>query len=124
NGYTSVYLQYSYVRIRSLIKKAAPIKNSLPKDLAALIIPKENILLIKLAKYPEAVRFAALERDPSSLVKYLFELAQLFNDYYQSVNILQAEPAARTWRLNLLEAVGQTLKNGLELLGLETVEEM
>lgn len=124
NGYTSAYLQYAGVRIRSLLKKAGVKKIILPKNLNTLIIPKEKDLLLKLAKYPEVVAAAALDRDPSSLAKYLFELAQLFNDYYQEINILRAESKEKNWRLSLCAAIGQTLDNGLELLGLDTLEEM
>lgn len=124
NGYTSVYLQYACVRINSLIKKANLKRIVLPRKLSALIVPKEKELLMKIAKYPAFVLSAATERDPSNLVKYLFELAQLFNDYYQTINILQAETDVKNWRLSLLDATRQTLKNGLELLGLEVVSEM
>jgi len=124
NGYTAVYLEYSYVRIQSLLRKAGAKKSALPRTLADLILPKERVLLVFLAKYPEILAAAAAKRDPSEIARYLFELAQLFNDYYQAVNILQAEAASRAWRLNLATTVGQVLASGLELLGIETVNEM
>ena len=79
---------------------------------------------MKLAKYPEIVAAAGKNYDPSELTKYLFELAQEFNDYYHAVPVLKAKADIRLARLALISAVKQTLENGLELLGIETVEEM
>lgn len=123
NGFTSVYLQYSLVRIKSLLAKAGR-RPALAKDFSDLLLVQEKSLLIKLAKYPELIDLAIKERDVSGVAKYLFELAQSFNDYYQSVNILQASDREKTWRLNLLFAIGQVFENGLRLLGLDILEEM
>ena len=86
--------------------------------------PKEHVLIMRLAKYPEAVARAGERYDPSEIAKYLFELAQEFNDYYHSVPVLKAEEKVMLARLALLLAVMQVIKNGLNLLGIETVEEM
>ena len=85
---------------------------------------KEAVLANKLAKYPEIVASAGKNSDPSEIAKYLFELAQEFNDYYHSVPVLKAKDETRLARLALIIAVKQALANGLELLGIETVEEM
>lgn len=124
NGYTAVYLQYSLVRIKSLIKKSGQKRLTLPSNWDDLVLEKEKNLLINMAKYPEVRELAATKRDPSEIAHYLFSLAQLLNDYYQSVNVLQAEVREKNWRLCLLQALGQILSNGLELLGIETLEEM
>ncbi|MFA5163632.1 MAG: arginine--tRNA ligase [Patescibacteria group bacterium] len=124
NGYTAVYLQYSLVRIKSLIRKSGRKRLTCPADLEGLILEKEKNLLMTMAKYPEIREIAAAKRDPSEIAHYLFSLAQMVNDYYQSVNVLQAESREKTWRLSLLQALGQILSNGLELLGIETLEEM
>src|SRR3989338_669396 len=123
DGYTAAYLQYTYARINSINKKAGK-KESRTVNYNNLAEAKEAALAIKLAKYPEAVAAAGKNYDPAELAKYLFELAQEFNDYYHSVPVLKAEAEIRQARLVLIMAVKQTLANCLELLGIETAEEM
>lgn len=124
NGYTAAYLHYSVVRIKSLIRKSGQKRFTLPRNWDGLVLEKEHNLLMMMAKYPEIRELAAAKRDPSEIAHYLFSLAQLLNDYYQSTNVLQAETREKAWRLCLLQALGQILSNGLELLGIETLEEM
>ncbi|MFA4833644.1 MAG: arginine--tRNA ligase [Patescibacteria group bacterium] len=121
-GYTAAYLQYTYARIQSIFKKAKGKRQKAKVD--NLKEEKENNLIIKLAKYPEAVRKAGESYDPAEISKYLFELGQDFNDYYHSVPVLKADDDIREARLAMLAAISQVLKNGLELLGIEAMEEM
>jgi arginyl-tRNA synthetase len=81
-------------------------------------------LAFKLFRYPLAVSQANEKYDPSEIAKYLFELAQSFNDYYHDVPVLKAAAEVRLARLALIKAVSQVIKNGLDLLGIEVVEEM
>ncbi|MBI4812626.1 arginine--tRNA ligase [Candidatus Falkowbacteria bacterium] len=130
NGFTAAYLQYTYARIRSIMRKSkiqnpkseinpkSKIKNSKLED------KKEHGLILKLAKYPEVVARAGERYDPSEIAKYLFDLTQAFNDYYHVVPVLKAEDRTRKARLALIGAVSQVIKNGLELLGIKTLEEM
>lgn len=121
SGSSGPYLQYTVARINSILRKSKvqlKIKNSKFED------DKENQLIIKLAKYPEIVETAGKNYEPSGIAKYLFELAQEFNNYYHSTPILKAKAEVKLGRLALISAVRQTLENGLELLGLETVEKM
>ncbi|MDD4900960.1 MAG: arginine--tRNA ligase [Patescibacteria group bacterium] len=135
SGMSGPYLQYTCARIGSIMKKANPkpqtssakqIPSLKPQKITYnnLTEPKENGIVNKLARYPEMVRLAAENYDPSELAKYLFELAQGFNDYYHAVPVLKAKTEIKQARLALIMAVKQTLANGLELLGIETVEEM
>lgn len=123
NGFTAAYLLYAYARIKSVFKKFG---DDLPAvvDFSLLKEEKEHKLLIKLIKYPEIVLGAGIKYDPSRLAKYLFELASLFNDYYHEVPVLKAEEKTRDVRLVLLNAVSQVLNSGLELLGINTINEM
>ncbi|MFH1522713.1 MAG: arginine--tRNA ligase [Patescibacteria group bacterium] len=122
SGDSGPYLQYTYARIRSIIRKSgAKATKWLPSHLVG---DKENEIIMKLAKYPEVVEKAGTIYDPSEIAKYLFELAQLFNDYYHSVPVLKAEKDVRQARLELIRSVSQVLKNGLELLGIKVVESM
>ncbi|MBU4216322.1 arginine--tRNA ligase [Candidatus Parcubacteria bacterium] len=122
SGFTGVYLQYTYARIQSILRKAGDW--TAEKNDYELGEEKEIQLLLKLAKYPDIVRNAGTKNDPSELAKYLFETGQLFNDYYHSVQILKSEPEKRIARLSLISATAEVLKIGLGLLGMEVVEEM
>ncbi len=124
-GYTAAYLQYTGARIRSIQKKSKIQSPKLQKiNFNGLTEIKENNIINKLAKYPEIVAIAGKNYDPSELAKYLFELAQEFNDYYHAVPVLKAKAEVKLARLALITAVEQTIENGLGLLGIETMEEM
>jgi len=138
SGSSGPYLQYTVARINSIMRKSK-VKSHLSSEALAkgekskvqfkiqnlrLEDAKEQQLAVKLAKYPEIVLMAGENYNPSELTKYLFELAQEFNDYYHSVPVLKAKADIRQARLALIMAVKQTLENGLELLGIETVEKM
>lgn len=124
NGFTAAYLQYSYARLKSVIRKADMEIAADASDLRRLAESKEHSLILKLGKYPEAVKTSAKNFDPSEIARYLFELAQDLNDYYHSVTILKAEAEICRARLVLISAACQIIKNGLGLLGIEVVEEM
>lgn len=127
DGYTACYLQYGYARLKSIIRKDSGGLFDLFKgqaDLALLTDKKEKALLLKLAKYPEIIAVATSKYNPSELTKYLFELAQSFNDYYHEVNILKAEKSVRRARLELIKSLAQVLNNGFSILGLPVLEEM
>ena len=124
DGYTACYLQYGYARLKSIVRKEAIGIFAPPTNLSCLRETKEKELLMKLARYPELIKTASEKYNPSELTKYLFELVQLFNDYYHGVNILKAEPKIRRARLALIKAVAQVLNNGFNVLGLKVVEEM
>ena len=140
SGASGPYLQYTYARINSVLRKSEirnPKSETNPKskilnsksqiskvNCAVLVEMKEADLVNKLARYPEIVALAGKNYDPAEIAKYLFELAREFNDYYHAVPVLKARAKIRQARLALIMAVKQTLANGLELLGIETVEEM
>jgi len=123
-GDSGPYLQYSYARIQSILRKSEVRSKKLESNYKNLKDEKEYRLILELAKYPEAVERAGKNYDPSEIAKYLFELAQEFNDYYHSVPVLKAEKEIRNARLSLITAVSQVLKNGLDLLGIKVVSEM
>ena len=74
--------------------------------------------------YPEVANTASETMDPSKIAKYLFDLAQLFNNFYAQCPVLQAEDRERDFRLNLIVGVQSVMKKGLNLLGIETVQKM
>ncbi len=122
DGYTSAYLQYTYARLNSILKKGKNLKDK--ADYTLLQEEKEKSLIIKTAKYSEVVKKAGSEYSPSEIAKYLFELAQGVNDYYHSVQILKGEEKYIAPRLALIFLAQQTIKNGLNLLGIDVMEEM
>ncbi len=124
NGSSGPYLQYTVARINSIMRKKSKAKGAARIKLETLNEVKESILVSRLAKYPEIVAMAGKNYDPSELTKYLFELAQEFNDYYHSVPVLKTKIDVRLARLTLITAVKQVLENGLKLLGIETIEKM
>lgn len=121
DGYTAAYLQYTGARVSSLLNKSGKILET--KESPNYEEP-ELVFALKLERYGEALIKAAAEHDPSVMARYLFELAQVFNDYYQKRPILKAEPAVAAGRLQLVRALNQVLKNGFNLLGLIYLEEM
>lgn len=122
DGYTAAYLQYSGARLASVLRKADDRDKVINASL--LIEDKEKSIILNLQKFPEITLQAASKKDPSLIARYLFELAQLFNDYYHSVPILRAEKELSLARLFLLEAVKQVFKNGFNILGIDYLEEM
>lgn len=127
DGFTAAYLQYTYARINSIIRKAEIPNARLQMtnvDFGKLAVEKEKSLILKIAKFPAVVERAGDNYSPAEVAKYLFELCRDFNDYYHNVQILKAEEGERLARLALIVSVAQVIKNGLQLLGIEVVEEM
>ncbi|MFH1744653.1 MAG: arginine--tRNA ligase [bacterium] len=124
-GNSGPYIQYSYVRIQSILKKSGFKVNIFKKiKLDELKNEKEYELAFHLARFPEITAMAGKNYDPSEIVKYLFDLCRAFNDYYHVVPVLKAEEDLTRARLVLLRGVAQVIKNGLDLLGIKTVERM
>jgi len=122
-GNTAPYLQYAYSRIRSLFRRGEV-------DTAALShgpqihAPEEHQLAVQLVRYQEAVEQVAEDGFPHLLCTYLYELATAFMRFYECCPILTADAAVRDSRLVLCERTAGTLKDGLGLLGIETIERM
>lgn len=124
DGYTACYLEYSYARLKSILRKEGPSYFAGKTDLSALEEEREKELILKIAKYPDIITQAMDKKNPSEVTKYLFELAKMSNDYYQAVNILKSEKRVKKARLLLIKTISQVLRNGFELLGLPILEEM
>lgn len=120
-GDSGPYLLYTYVRTQSILGKVSEFKSAPSK---ITLNPEEKNILRLLYKFPEVVEQAALRYSPHLIATYLFQLAQAFNFFYQKHTVLKAEVATKQFRLALTQAVGKTLKVGLYLLGIETVNKM
>lgn len=126
-GNSGPYLQYTYVRTRSVLeksdlteKKAFLKKVECPHPLSK----DERQLLIDLIRWPDVKKEASEKYSPSDICTYLFELAQHFNLFYQKYPILRASENIREFRLLLTKRIGETIKDGLWLLGIQTPEKM
>lgn len=122
-GNSGPYLQYSYVRTRSLLDKAEQNQEARSMKYELGNMEKEEDELLRfLVQFPYVIEQAANDFSPNLVCNYLFELSQKFNLFYQKHKIIGSEN--EEFRLLLTQATGQVLKNGLTLLGIETVEKM
>lgn len=126
HGRTGPYIQYTYARLKSILKKSKISQTAIKKKpLSSRYDWKaEKSIILSLAKYPATIQEAAHTYDPSRLARYLYELAKTSNEYYHLHPILTAEEPARRARLHLIIATSSVLRDGLALLGIETLEEM
>ena len=120
-GDTGPYVQYSYARAHSILKKA---KLNDKADFG-LLDKKEEIALIKLlANFKDTADKAARDLKPNYIANYSYELAQRFNEFYHTCPVLNEEENLRNARLNLVSAFTFVIKNSLNLLGIKVLEEM
>jgi len=119
------YIQYAHARICSVLRQAKEkgIANN-AANLSRLIEPQENDLITQLAKYPEQVEKAGLNREPHRIAQYLRELATLFHTYYNAHHFLIDDTELRDARLNLCRATQIVTQNGLKLLDVSAPEKM
>lgn len=123
-GQTGPYVQNAYVRVQSVLRKGGGQSLSAAADYDKLE-SQEREILSQLYAFPELIRTAAGEYDPSSIANYCYELAKAFHRFYHDYSILSAETqAARAFRLQLSQAVANVLKMGMKLLGIDMPERM
>ncbi|QGM81490.1 arginine--tRNA ligase [Otariodibacter oris] len=122
-GNTAPYMQYAYTRIRSIFSKSGIDPDTL-KGKINLTEDKERTLALKLLQFEESVSVVAKDGTPHVLCQYLYELAGIFSSFYEACPILNAEDDIKQSRLQLASLTAKTLKQGLELLGIKTVEKM
>lgn len=122
-GETGPYIQYVIARINSILRKH---DGKIPHnpDLSAFKEESEFVLIKMLGDYPEITSSAAYEYRPMKLSKYLIELSQSFNDFYNKCPVLMAGQKEKIARLALIDKTKQVLSSGLELLGIPVLEEM
>ncbi len=127
NGNTGPFIQYTYARIRSILRKAEAQGMAIPAELptTAELSEKEISLIQHLNDFPAAVRQAGNDYNPSCIANYCYELVKEYNQFYHDFSVLREEDEQkRTVRLALSKAVSQVVKNGLGLLGIEVPERM
>ncbi|ELK3676070.1 arginine--tRNA ligase [Vibrio fluvialis] len=123
-GNTAPYMQYAYTRVASIFAKAGVSPDNLTGDIK-ITEEKEKALIAKLLQFEEAVQSVSREGQPHILCSYLFELAGQFSSFYEACPILIAEDVSvKQSRLKLAALTAKTIKQGLSLLGINTLERM
>jgi arginyl-tRNA synthetase len=124
-GNTAPYLLYAYARIKSIFRKSEANRSLVTRHSSlALAAPEEIALAKHLLNFGLTLEAVAEEYRPNFLCNYLFELAGKFTGFYENCPVLKAEGAVRDSRLALCDLTARVLKQGLDVLGIETVEQM
>ena len=122
NGNTGPFIQYTYARIRSILRKAAGISTTISTTSLA---DKEVELIQKMNEFGAAVEQAGKDYSPSGIANYCYELTKVFNQFYHDYSILnEADEQKKAVRLMLAQNVAKIIKNGMALLGIEVPERM
>ena len=127
NGNTGPFIQYTYARIRSILRKAEGAPHSAPEGAVgrAALSDKEISLIQRLAAFGSSVAQAGSDYNVSVIANYCYDLAKEFNGFYHDFQILkEPDEQKRAIRLALCEAVAKVIKTGMGLLGIEVPERM
>ncbi len=127
NGNTGPFIQYTYARIRSILRKAAEAGMPMPETIpaTAMLSEKEIGLVQMLADFPNVVKQAGNDYNPSCIANYCYDLVKEYNQFYHDFSILHEEDAdKRAFRLVLSANVGKVVRTGMGLLGIEVPERM
>ena len=133
NGNTGPFIQYTYARIRSVLRKAAdnssPKVEEVPASQAvrseSFLEPKEVELIQRLTEFPAVVRQAGDDFSPAVICNYVYALAQTFNSFYHDYSILnEPDPLKRAFRVQLSAVVARIIEQAMQLLGIEVPERM
>jgi len=126
-GNTGPFIQYTYARIQSILRKADVSVDELLNPLGERIKlhPKEKEIIKQLEVYPETIQLAAENYSPALIANYTYDLVKEFNSFYQQVSILgETEEDIRVFRVQLAKKVGEVIKSAFELLGIEVPARM
>lgn len=124
-GHTGPFIQYTYARIQSLLRKAGSGDAPLGSGPAPALMGEEKAVIKQLHHLPAVLNEAAVRLDPAVLANQTYELVKAYNTFYQSVPVMKEEDAAkRAFRLALSAAVGRTVRKAMWCLGIEVPERM
>jgi arginyl-tRNA synthetase len=126
NGNTGPFIQYTYARIQSVLRKAAAAGIPYPEQLTEASMNDKELILVKiLIEFPSIVQEAGKNHSPALVANYVYELAKEFNQFYHDYSIMnEPEIQSRNFRLLLSRTIGNTIKKGFSLLGIEVPERM
>ena len=126
NGNTAPFIQFNYVRIQAIIRKASEMNiiTSVSPS-ATLLLPKEKELLIKLYDFNTTLQTAANEYNPALIANYVYDLAKEYSQYYHDTPILkEPDNQIMVFRIQLSKTIGNTIKTAMKLLGIDVPERM
>jgi len=125
-GNTAAYMQYAVARVEGIFSKGGIDRVALRQSVEAvsLTTPQERALALELVRFGEALEDVEIDYRPNVLTAWLYELAACYSSFYDALPVLKAEGAERTSRLALCDLTGRILRQGLELLGIGTVDKM
>ncbi len=122
NGNTGPFIQYTYARIKSVLRNVGNIESSVPQ---INLNEKETGVIKLIYEFPDVVKQAAAELNPSVIANFMYEIAKEFNQFYHDHSILNAEDEeTKAFRIMLSEMVGRVIYTGMDLLGIEVPERM
>lgn len=125
NGNTGPFIQYTYARIQSILRKADFDYKLLTSSAVEALHPKEKELIKQVQLFPEVIQDAAKNHSPALIANYTYDLVKEFNSFYQNVSILGEENhTKKVFRVQLSHSVANTIKNAFGLLGIEVPERM
>ena len=125
NGNTGPFIQYTYARIRSILRKAASLTSTTSLASTTSLSEKEIELIQKMSEFGAAVEQAGKDYSPSGIANYCYELTKVFNQFYHDFSILnESDEQKKAVRLMLAKNVAKIIKNGMALLGIEVPERM
>ncbi len=123
HGFTGPFIQYTYARIRSILRKAGNIEA--PSVSGSSLLTQERQLAVVLEQFPSVIKQAGADFNPAHVANYVFHLAKTFNSFYSDLSVLNAEtPEKKQLRIQLSVITAQVLKNGMRLLGIAVPERM
>ena len=121
HGFTGPFIQYTYARIQSILRKQAPTESKHSQPL----LPVEKKLAISLEQFPSVLEEAAREMNPGVIANYAFHLAKLYNSFYAEHSVMNAESEEKkVLRLQLCQLTAITLRNSMATLGIQVPERM
>jgi arginyl-tRNA synthetase len=124
DGDTGPYLMYVYTRAQSILDSAEEFPKDFSIDETKNLNPHTKALVRHISRLQDIVLSSAINYSPSTLCTYLFELGQAFNQFYQEVPVLKSNEEDRQYLLAVVKATAETIKTGLNLLGIDTVSRM
>ena len=124
-GNTGPFIQYTYARIQSILRKAETEIGAKLNESELTLHPKEKELLKQIQLFPEVIQNAAEQHSPALIANYTYDLVKEFNSFYQNVSILGADnKTEKVFRVQLSNAVANTINNAFRLLGIQVPERM
>ena len=125
-GNTGPFIQYTYARIQSILRKASQLGiMSTPLEMSNKLHLKEKELIKQLQLFPDTIQLAAENYSPALIANYIYDLVKEFNSFYQQVSILgETDMAKKALRVHLAKKVGEVIRIGFKLMGIEVPERM